>query len=487
MTPKRNRFCVLYFMAATLVLCPFWDASAKGDVNLVELSKKVRPAVVLIETFDKDKKALGQGSGFFINQKGHLITNYHILEGAYSAEVKTFDGRMYPVKLVLAERQEVDLIKVLVDIPEKATKFVQVTNTVPEVAERVLVVGSPMGLDQTVSEGIVSAVRDIPAIGKIFQISAPISQGSSGSPVVNMKGQVIGVATFQLIEGQNLNFAVSGRQVLALKPEKKSKTLKEWSVGVSKKEIDAAEDLCRRGLIFLAAGEYEKALNYFKKALEEDNRYEMAWQGIGLYYTLLGRYKDAIEACKQAIRIKPDFARAWFDVGYCYRELSQYEEAIEAYKQAIRIEPNDATPHYFLGSAYEDLGGYQEAMEAFKQAIRIKPDFAEAHCSLGGVYTIAGRYTEALEAFKQAIRIKPDYVRAHCGLGVAYDSLGRYQEGVEAYKQAIRIKPDLAKPHYMLGLTYLQLGDKGSALDEYKILKTLDKEQANQLFNLIYK
>jgi len=453
MDRKRNRRYVLTFIAGIILFCPFYGPLAKGDVNLVELAKKIRPSVVLIQTFDKDKKPLGRGSGFFIDKKGHLITNCHVLKGAYSAEVKTFNGLMYPVKLVLSEKHEVDLIKVLVDIPEKATKFVQVTNIVPEVAERVLVVGSPLGLEQTVSEGIVSAVREIPTIGKIFQISAPLSPGSSGSPVVNMKGQVIGVATFQMIEGQNLNFAVSGENVLALKSKKKGKALKEWTSDVSNKQTKSAWNLYLKGVKLTLAGEYEKALNSFKMALDEDSRYEMAWLGIGVCYQDLARYEEAVEAFKQAIRIDPNSSRGHFGLVWTYQELGRYQEAILAYKQAIRINPDEAEVHYFLGHTYSDLGRYQEAIEAYKQAIRIKPDFAIAHFNLGKVYTLAGRYTETLEAFKQAIRIKPDYVMAHFGLG----------------------------------LGYLLLGDKSSALDEYKILKILDKNLANKLFDHIYK
>jgi len=72
-------------------------------------------------------------------------------------------------------------------------------------------------------------------------------------------------------------------------------------------------------------------------------------------------------------------------------------------------------------------------------------------------------------------------------LGVTYGGLGRYQDAIEAYKQAIRIKPDDAEAHCNLGSAYFSTGDKGSALEEYKILKTLDAEQANKLFNLINK
>lgn len=494
MNRKRNRFCVSYFIAATLVVCPLWNASVIGDVNLVELAKKVRPSVVLIEAFDKNKKRIGQGSGFFIDDRGHLITNYHVLDGAYSAEVKTFNGKVYPVKLVIAERKETDLIKVLVDIPKKSIKFVPVTKIVPQVAERVLVVGSPMGLDQTVSEGIVSAVRDIPSIGKIFQISAPISPGSSGSPVVNMEGKVIGVASFQFVEGQNLNFAVSGEQVLDLKSEKKSKTVAEWTDTVSLKNMNSAEKLYLEGMKYLLwASEYEKALGFFTKALEKNSRFAEAWYWSAWCYGWLDRYEAAIKAFKQAISTKPDYLYAWNDLGGMYDKLGRYVEAIEACKQAIHIDPNLPEPYHNLGNAYLKLDRHEEAIEVYKKAILMKDfarthlDFAKTYYYLACAYAKLDRDQEALQAYREAIRINADFVEPYWRLGIHYAALGRYQEALGAYKQAIRIKPDLAEPHYWLGLTYLLVGDKGLALEEYKILKTLDKDLANKLFDLIYK
>jgi len=169
---------------------------APAQVNLTKLVKKVQPAVVTVITYDQNKNLLGQGSGFFIDKKGHLITNYHVLKGAYSAEIKTFDGKRYPIELVIADNGKMDLIKLFVAIPGEATKWVKATKDLPYVAERVLVIGSPMGLEQTVSEGIISAIREIPKVGQVLQISAPISPGSSGSPIINMKGEVIGVASF---------------------------------------------------------------------------------------------------------------------------------------------------------------------------------------------------------------------------------------------------------------------------------------------------
>jgi tetratricopeptide (TPR) repeat protein len=94
---------------------------------------------------------------------------------------------------------------------------------------------------------------------------------------------------------------------------------------------------------------------------------------------------------------------------------------------------------------------------------------------------------EEIEADKQAIRTNPDDSLAHFNLGNTYSESGMYKEAIESCKQAIRINPDYATAHVNLGVAYVYLNDRGSALEQYKILKSLDSELANQLFNLIYK
>ena len=275
-----------------------------------------------------------------------------------------------------------------------------------------------MGLEQTVSDGIVSATRDVPGFGNIIQITAPLSSGSSGSPVVNLKGEVIGVATFIVTEGQNVNFAVPGERVARLAPGP-GETLAEWKAGAIGQWVALAEVAYRKGLASLWAGDYEVALSYFELAAA----------------------------------IQPRDAETWFRIGACRAKL----------------------------------GRHKEAMGAFTEAIRINPDLAEAHSGLGWAYAKLGLYQEAIEAFKQAIRIKPDDPSAHGDLGVAYGNVGLYQEAIKAYKEAIRINPDYAVAHFALGATYLLTDDRGSALDEYEILRELDRDMANKLFNLIYK
>jgi len=374
--------------------------------NLPAIVKRIAPSTVVILTYDEEGKILGQGSGFFISQNGDVITNWHVLQGASRAEVKTAEGKVYPITQIVAEDREGDIIRVSVDIPVEAVRALSVSTSIPEVGERVIVIGSPLGLERTVTDGIVSTVRDIPTFGKIIQITASISPGSSGSPVVNMKGEVIGVATFQIVEGQNLNFAIPGERVLKLTPGK-GKPLAEWQTGRAEGWLTSAEGLFSTGLTLLWTEDYEKALPCFEKAVEE----------------------------------KPDYAEAYYSLGYCNDQLGRHTQKIEAYKQAIRINPDYIEAYNNLGVTYGNRGRYTEAIETLKQAIRINPDYADAHYNLGVAYGKLERYTEEVEALKQAIRINPDYIEAYNNLGVAYGNRGRYTEAIETLKQAIRSTP----------------------------------------------
>ena len=195
----------------------------------VEVARKIQPAVVTIITYDMEKRGLRQGSGFFIDRSGVLVTNYHVLENAYSAYVKTYDGKKFPISSIVAENRRLDLVKAAVEIRDGGVSFIKkIAKHEPVIAEQVLVFGSPMGLEKTVTTGIVSGVRQISEIGKVYQITAPISLGSSGSPVVNLEGEVIGIASFRLVEGQNLNFAIPAKYILRV-TEEVGKTVADWS------------------------------------------------------------------------------------------------------------------------------------------------------------------------------------------------------------------------------------------------------------------
>jgi tetratricopeptide (TPR) repeat protein len=250
---------------------------------------------------------------------------------------------------------------------------------------------------------------------------------------------------------------------------------------------DYADVYGNLGIAYGRLGRYQEAIEASKQAIKLKPDYAEAYCNLGNVYGNLGRYEESIESFKQAIKIKPDLAEAHYNLGNAYLKLDRHQEAIESYKQAIKIKPDLVEAHCNLGTIYLNLGRYQDAVEAYKQAIKIKPDLAEAYYNLGNAYLNLGLLQDTIEAFRQAIRINPNFAEAYNNLGIVFDNLGRLQEAIETFRQAIRIKPDFADAHCNLGNAYLSSGDKESALEEYKILKTLDAEQAKKLFNLIYK
>ncbi|HYP00557.1 MAG TPA: trypsin-like peptidase domain-containing protein, partial [Pyrinomonadaceae bacterium] len=169
-------------MLCLLLLC----ASAREDVraqqqqtqaeSLPELVRRVKPTVVAIVTYDAKGEPLLSGSGFFI-RPGQVLTNLHVVEGARRVEVKTLDGkgRIYSSQGALDFDEEADLAILSVDVPHERTRVIELTNSLPEEGEQVFVIGNPLRLEGSVSDGIVSAVREVPNLGKIIQTTAPIS------------------------------------------------------------------------------------------------------------------------------------------------------------------------------------------------------------------------------------------------------------------------------------------------------------------------
>ncbi len=456
---------------------------AQPQEFLPELVRRIKPSAVAIETFDTRGEKVSRGSGFFIDTD-RIVTNRHVIEGAYRAEVHSSAGNVFAVKGVLAVDAEGDLAILKIDAPTNQVRPLLLERTSPQEGESVVVIGNPFGLEGSVSNGIVSAVRDIPTFGRIIQITAPISPGSSGSPVVNMQGQVIGVATLQITGGQSVNFAIPSERISQLQGVSLM-SLSELAVASGKNKHAKAVQFFRDGLSFLSKDDCEKALPYFEKAVESDNSYSEAWAQSGFCNEKLGRHAEAIEASKKAVGLRPS-SESYFNIGLANYYLKQYREAVEAYRQAIRLDPyNSADAHYAQGLVYRDWGRSEDEIQAYKQAIKLKPDYTSAYERLGARYLRSKKYAEAIETFKQLSSLKPGDATVPNSIGEAYLELGRLNEAMEAFRQAIRLKPDFGRAFYNLGKCFLAMGNRDAALEQYNILQNLDQDWAEKLNNLI--
>jgi Tfp pilus assembly protein PilF len=357
---------------------------------LPELVRRIKPSAVAIETFDSRGEKLTRGSGFFI-EGDRIVTNRHVIEGAYRAEVHSSTGAVYPVKGVLAVDAEGDIALLKIDVPANQIRPLQLDKTSPQEGESVVVIGNPLGLEGSVTNGIVSAVRDIPTFGRIIQITAPISSGSSGSPVVNMQGQVIGIATLQITGGQSVNFAIPSERISQLQVTTMT-SLSELVAMSGRNKRAKAVQFFRDGLSFLSKDDCEKALPYFEKAVDSDSNYAEAWAQAGFCNEKLGKHAEALEASKKAVSLRPS-AESYFNIGLASFYLKQYKEAAEAYRQSIKLDPyNAADAYYALGLVYRDWSKPEDEIQAYKQAIRLRPDYTVAYERLGSRYLRSNRF-----------------------------------------------------------------------------------------------
>lgn len=180
-------------------------ADAAEPLSLEELSARATAAVVLVQVEAGERSR--QGSGFLVQQDGLILTNHHVIRGATSARVRLSTGDVYDRVSVLAtdERRDLAILKIsgfaLPTLPLGNSDDVRIGTDI-------VAIGSPMGLENTVSTGIVSGRRTEPEGFRLLQITAPASTGSSGGPVLDRAGRVVGIAASQFRNGQNLNFAV---------------------------------------------------------------------------------------------------------------------------------------------------------------------------------------------------------------------------------------------------------------------------------------
>lgn len=197
-------------MAFVLLLCLGTAPEASAQAAR-QIAKQVFPSVVLLVLEQADGKTVSQGSGFFV-RRDVVVTNYHVIAEATRGVAKIVGkDAAYPIAGVVAASEALDLALVKIS-GANAPALPLGSDSEVAVGDDVYVAGSPRGLEGTFSQGIVSATRRTKE-RRLLQITAAISPGSSGGPVLNSKGAVIGVAVASLRDSQNLNFAVAVGEV----------------------------------------------------------------------------------------------------------------------------------------------------------------------------------------------------------------------------------------------------------------------------------
>ena len=476
-------------------------------------------ATVQIRAYSTSNRNVKHGTGFFITPDGDLVTNWHVLDGVHRAEVEMYDGRVYEIKHILAEDRERDLILVHVGIDDVLPHAAAISSRPADSGDSIFMIANTVEQGHTVYRGVVIDTKEALPYGTVVHMTVPVHPGASGSPVVNMHGEVIGIATYRcVIDGNWSFFAIPAHTILRLALGE-GMTFDRWYAGNKDDDFFKAAGLYRRGLEYASRGIHTTALRYLDRACAYDPDCADLYTQIGICYEQLGCYDDAIDAFRKAIALQPECSEAYCGLGVALCMIGENMTGARAFEKVIKLKPDFTEAYYNLGITYNNLEEYRAAIRVLRNLISLRPDFIRGYCELSLAYVSLGDYSNALDVlslaqdidplnahvlygigmtytnlmqYDEAIEVlcrvtsrEPDWAQAHFLLGINYGCVGQHKDEVESYMKAIHLKPDFADAYFNLALTYAARGNQDIAFDQYTSLKSIDPERAAHLLQII--
>ena len=460
------------FVVSTLFI--FSGANLTLAETAERIAEKALAATVYLEMKDRNGKTLGFGSGFLVKEN-LIATNYHVIEGAAQGTAKLVGKyTTYNIEGITATDQTNDLALLKVNaygikpLPLGDSDNVRIGATV-------YVAGNPKGLEGTFSDGIISSRRDRYTKERL-QMTAPISPGSNGGPVLNRKGEVIGVSVYvhRGLDAQNLNFAIPSKYLKKLLNRSgHAKPLLQDNPSIS------AETYFIWGYVKHELGDYNGAIADYTQAIQLKSNSAGFYAVRGLAKQQLEQYPAAIADYNKAIQLKPDYAEVYNNRGLLKYRSGQYFDAIADYDKAIQLKPNYAEAYGNRGLAKGNLGQHFAAISDCDKAIQLKPDYAEAYLSRGLAKTTLNQHYAAITDFNKAIQLRSDYVEAYNARAFAKINKGQHLDAITDCNMAIQLKPNFAEAYVTRGFAKGQLGRTYEGMQDLKKALKLAENAGN--------
>lgn len=498
-----NRF----FLLALFALSVF--TSCKKDLK--DIIADTKQATVTIYTYDEYGAPSGSGSGFFINESGMGITNYHVLDGSTKAIIKTSDSIEYEIDQIIASDEKWDIAKFNVKNKQnKRFAYLTFANKPMEQGDKVYNISAPLGLEQTVSEGIVSSLRE-DSHGKVIQITAPISPGSSGSAILNENGEVIAVATFQKKGGQNLNFGVSidNNSLIALTKNDFTKKYPNFNKKDDFIILNIPEE--RDGDLTLHALEFkpdatiayfsythlnmsydnfciwadlnEKDEGFLIRDRDTSEKYYIVSSTIGvnkekgteIALASNHRFKVFFPAIKDTLR--------HIDITYgtTSRGWQFYNINLDQYRNKLSYDTKKYIKEYAYSTMHQ--GDLMQAASVFSSILDEDSEDVQALNAMGIISYVIDNNMDAQYYFTKAIETHPNNTVAYFNRSYLYKSLKDYTKAIDDITKAINIDPVQPDNYLQRGIIYDEMENYDEAIKDYsKVIDSDDFKEDAMLY-----
>lgn len=385
------------------------DVEAVANLNM--------PAVLVIEGKRADTGVNVQGSGCCISAEGFVLATAHQAEGVTDFVGRLADGTKVPLTLI-ESRPEVEfaLFKATTPLPAftKLGDAEALNSGAPVVS-----IAAPMNLEfSTVSGTIANANRTFNGYS-VLQVALTASHGSSGGPVFDRDGELIGLISggfndidFTIVNKINNAFSlleVHGLRRTGMDEVASSDVRLVPAPGASEPEIRAIEAY-NRGVAAEDAGGKIKAYGLAVTLLP--TFYE-AFFNLAVVEASNGATKDAVEHYQRAVALKPDGVEARRNLGRLYLREKSYDSAIDIFQEVVKLLPDDARGYNDLGEAYRRAGRVDEAIGQFSESLQIKNDAPAVHYNLALALVSADKAPEAIQHFEAYLALSPTAIDAN--------------------------------------------------------------------------
>lgn len=380
-----------------------------------DVYRRVAPSIFVVESRSPSGDIVSQGSA--VRVASGVVTNCHVVHGASRISLK-IDGRSVEAHLWLRDALR-DLCLLVTDTRISAPAVSTRPSSSLGVGEEVFAIGAPLGLELTMSNGIVSSFRQLP-IGRVIQTTAPISPGSSGGGLFDRSGQLIGITTSQMRQGQNLNFAVPA----------------EWIAQIVPRAEENRQRLVSRQAYMAEAHNLYKAKD---------------WQGV-------------IRLMEQRLQIDDKDRYAWYRLTLAYLFRNELDAAYVAFDKMLQSalvpdfdEDNDLFAATFLAEKMEDADRPGVAAMVLSDVHRQLSTDDQINQFARVIYK-SERYDLGIETFRVIASINSNSSRASAHLGSMLIRTGRCAQGLASLEKSISLNSADARSWtiYLINVLWLK-------------------------------
>ncbi len=499
---KKNLFLLTGIMFAAVV------CFCSCTKSLQQIIEETEQATFVVYTYDEFGSPQGSGSGFFIESEGVGVTNYHVLDKSIKAVIKTTDEKQYEIDSVLLSSQQKDLLVFRIKNPDNR-KFETLTfsKEKPQKGDKVYVIGAPVGLATSVSEGIVSSYRDNTQ-GETVQTTAAISPGSSGSPMLDDKGKVFAVASFKRKGAENVNFGVVADKDFRNQLDAKEFYKRNRKFNSAKTDFILLNILPDKGSdIVLNAIELGPTATtlYFtftNMHLSADGTW-MIWCEMGKkdkgffiedrdtkkrYYVTSStleteKSKSTPVELANIVQFKVNFPAIkdhltnidvmWGEDG---RSSHFTNIDLDEYRNNLSVDELGYQRAYALKYTTE-AGNYVATMSMLTDLLDENPSDVISLNMMAILSYLIDNKTDAMYYFSEAIDQNPNDELAYVNLAELYIFEKNYNEAIEKYTSAINLCPEQPDYYYFRAITYYQIKDYQKGLNDINKCMEVSSEE----------